>query len=146
MELRNQAMLVRRLERGTYNLAMPPTPQERERFGAALRRLRGDRTISEIVTLLVRDHDLESSTAQISAWERGQYAPRHRSVTEQLDEALRADGELVQILYGPTPEPDDRSGQTDMNSTYAYLDDDDQRIVNELIDRLADAKRAREGR
>lgn len=79
---------------------MPPTPAERSRFGSRLRELRGDRTLQAISTMLLRNHDLEVGTATLSAWERGDYAPKHRSIAEVLDEAMAADGELLTLLYG----------------------------------------------
>src|SRR5688500_17547475 len=79
---------------------MPPTPDERKYFGQLLRDLRGDRSLAEVSAMLIREHNLDAGTSKLSGWERGDYAPKHRSITEVLDEALGASGGLLAALYG----------------------------------------------
>lgn len=77
---------------------MAHTDEQRADFGHRLRALRGDRPLREIVSVLLREHDMETSTAQLSAWERGEYAPRYRSQVEVLEEAFNAGGQLLDAL------------------------------------------------
>lgn len=74
------------------------TAVERKEFGTLLRRLRGDRSLQQLANELIRERGLNTSTSQLSGWERGEYAPKNRDVVAVLDDHLDAGGALLDIL------------------------------------------------
>jgi transcriptional regulator with XRE-family HTH domain len=81
---------------------MASTPDERHDFGQHLRSLRRaqDWTLEDLRERTA-DHlpeGVKVTVAQLSAYERGEYAPRTREVVTALDAALDADGELLALL------------------------------------------------
>lgn len=80
---------------------MEPTADQRAQFGRELRRLREERglklrPVAEHLSRAVPDAKV--SHQAVSAWERGEYAPRRRSIVEAVEDLLDADGKLWPLL------------------------------------------------
>lgn len=83
-----------------------PTPQERKSFGKSLRDMRHTRTLQEMVDWLRDEKGFITNATQLSAWERGEYAPKTAELVEQLDSAVGADGWFLRRLgYLPKSRP-----------------------------------------
>lgn len=75
------------------------TDEERVEFGRRLRELREVAGLSAdglSERLAVDGHRVSGQS--ITAWERGQYVPRHRPTLEVVERALNAEGELGPII------------------------------------------------
>lgn len=94
---------------------MAATSEERQRFGERLRALRemADVTAAALAEQMTRlKHPTEA--ASITAWERGEYAPRRRATVELLEGIFNVgDGELQHLLgYGlPIDKQEERFSQ-----------------------------------
>lgn len=86
---------------------MKPTDEQRRAFGGRLRAARteaGWTTIQGFADHLRDERLVKSpSVAKISAWERGEYAPKERATVEALEQALGMNGELVSLLGAELP-------------------------------------------
>lgn len=82
------------------------TRDQREKFGRRLRELRSARGLSlaDMARALTAAGQ-EVSYQTVSAWEKGEYAPRAPATVAKIEALLGADGELVELLglaSGPT--------------------------------------------
>lgn len=117
---------------------MAASEGERAQFGQRLRALRGERTLQEVARLLEHDHELVVSPQSLSQWERGQSAPSKRATVEIVDEALAANGQLLEALgYAPTDSMSDttRTAIEAQVSSLADRVDRLERMVREIAER-----------
>lgn len=109
---------------------MDPTPDQVSNFGATVRRFReaAGYTVKD-VALILGDHLGQTVSHQsVSAWERGEYAPKQRAKVEALDLVLGTPGVLVGILFGD--ELSDRVAR--IEERLAAVERSQQAILDEL--------------
>lgn len=112
---------------------MTPTEEQRNEFGRRLRdlRLQSDFRSTESLAEHLRQQGLRVTGAAVGAWERGEYAPRHVSIVDALEDALGVERGQLGVLLGYTlVEGDDRIDlvEAQLNEVVARQDQMESRL------------------